>query len=94
MENALQAYQIAFDLQETENQGFVINIVSNFLALKEKETSSSAEGLCMCMCLVTYLLVCPVTHMLMCPTTITLIDVYVSCNTPKYLFWCVLQQSY
>ena len=32
-ENALQAYQIAFDLQETENQGFVMRVASNFKGL-------------------------------------------------------------
>lgn len=46
--NALQAYQLSFDLQETENQGFVLRVVdqimsSNLIASSDEETKTPQD---------------------------------------------------
>lgn len=44
-EQALLAYQICFDLEEAENQGFVLHVVSSFpVNLKEITASAAAEA--------------------------------------------------
>jgi hypothetical protein len=40
LDGALQAYQIAFDLQEAENQGFVLKIVAGFDEINRSSSSS------------------------------------------------------
>ena len=42
-ELAMQAYQICFDMMETENQGFVLNVIRSFPAMQSATSSSSSE---------------------------------------------------
>ena len=39
--SSLQAYQIAFDLQEAENQGFVLKVVANLKKLHDSTTATN-----------------------------------------------------
>jgi len=43
LNNALQAYQIAFDMMEAENQGFVLQVVSGYPALNSGGNNLSEE---------------------------------------------------
>jgi len=54
LDMALEAYQIAFDMQEAENQGFVLQVVNNFAGLLDPATIDEAEAASMNIPLDTY----------------------------------------